>query len=165
MKEKHHGHHPFHGPRRGRPFQRGDFKFILLQHLKDKPSYGYEVIRSLEERFHGFYSPSAGSVYPTFQLLEEMGFVSSAEKEGKKVYSITPEGSAFLDDQKESAERINTQIKNWWNPENMDDVSETLGELRRLSRLLRDKARTAESGELDRMKKVLTRACDEISEE
>ena len=165
MKEKDHRHHLFHGPGRGRPFQRGDFKYILLQHLKDKPCYGYEIIRALEERFHSFYSPSPGSVYPTLQMLEEMGYVSSAEKEGKKVYNITIEGSAFLDEQKESAERVNSQINSWWNPENVDDVSETLGELRRLSRMLRDKARTADSGELGRMKKALTRACDEISKE
>ncbi len=54
--------------RRTRMFEKGDFKYILLDLLKEKPSHGYEIIRALEDRFHGFYVPSAGSVYPTLQL-------------------------------------------------------------------------------------------------
>jgi DNA-binding PadR family transcriptional regulator len=157
--------HLFHGPGRGRPFQRGDFKYILLQHLKDKPSYGYEIIRALQERFHSFYIPSPGSVYPTLQMLEEMGYVASSEEEGKKVYTITDEGLGFLDEQKESGERIASQIESWWNPENIDDVRKTMSEFGKLAGLLRDKARTADTKKLSRMRKVLSRAYTEISKD
>ncbi len=162
--ERRHQKHLFHGPGRGRPFQRGDFKYILLEHLKDKPSYGYEIIRALQERFHNFYTPSPGSVYPTLQMLEEMGYVTSGEQEGKKVYTVTDEGLGFLDEQKEFAERIRNQIESWWNPENTDDVSKTMSELRKLAGLLRDKARTADTKKLNRMRKVLSRAYDDILE-
>ena len=156
--------HMFHGPGRGRPFQRGDFKYILLQHLKDKPSYGYEIIRALQERFHNFYAPSPGSVYPTLQMLEEMGYVTSGEQDGKKVYTITGEGLGFLDEQKEFAERIRNQIESWWNPENIDEVSNTMSEFGKLARLLRDKARTADTDKLSRLREIRSRAYNEISE-
>ncbi|HUL23055.1 MAG TPA: PadR family transcriptional regulator, partial [Thermodesulfobacteriota bacterium] len=60
-----------------RMFHRGDFKYLILDLLKIKPRYGYEVIRELEERSHGFYSPSPGVVYPTLQYLEDTGHVTS----------------------------------------------------------------------------------------
>lgn len=54
-------------------FQKSDVKYVILDLLNEKPSHGYEIMRALEERSHGFYSPSAVSVYPTLQLLEDMG--------------------------------------------------------------------------------------------
>ena len=162
--ERRHQKHLFHAPGRGRPFQRGDFKYILLQHLKEKPSYGYEIMRALQERFHSFYTPSPGSVYPTLQMLEEMGYVTSDEQEGKKVYTITDEGLGFLDEQKECGERIANQIESWWNPENIDDVRKTMSEFGRLAGLLREKARTGDTEKLSRLREILSRAHDEISE-
>ncbi|MBN2238185.1 MAG: PadR family transcriptional regulator [Dehalococcoidales bacterium] len=151
------------GPRHRRPFQRGDFKYILLQHLKEKPSYGYEIIRAVEERFHGFYVPSPGSVYPTLQMLEEMGHVTSAEKDGKKVYSITHEGLQFLEEEKESQKRIKEQTTKWWNPENADDIIKTMHELDKLGGLLRDKVRNADADKISRMRKALSQACEEVA--
>ena len=78
------GPHFFTRPRRERLFQRGNFKYIILQYLRDKPSYGYEIMRALQERFHSFYAPSPGTVYPTLQMLEEMGHVTAREQDGKK---------------------------------------------------------------------------------
>jgi len=163
--ENEHKEHHFHGHWRARPFQRGDFKYILLQQLKEKPSYGYEIIRALEERFHGFYIPSPGSVYPTLQMLEEMGYVSSGDNEGKRNYRITAEGLKLLDDEKESAERIDNQFKNWCNPENIDELGKAMHELEKLARLFRGKARTADTGKLNRMREALLRAYNEILEE
>jgi DNA-binding PadR family transcriptional regulator len=160
-----HNHHLHHEPRRGRPFQRGDFKYIILRHLSEKPSYGYELIRALQERSHNFYVPSPGSVYPTLQMLEEMGYVTSGDLEGKRVYTITEEGRAFLEEGKESADRIDSRIDNWWNPENINDLKKTMSELGKLAGLLREKARTADTEKLKRMRKALSRAFKEISKE
>ena len=63
----------YENDRRSRFFERGDLKYVILDLLTDKPRHGYEIIRELEDRFHGFYTPSAGKVYPTLQLLEDMG--------------------------------------------------------------------------------------------
>jgi len=89
-----------------RLFQRGDIKYVILDMLKDKPSHGCEMMRALEERFHGFYPPSVGSVYPTLQLLEDMGYVTSSATEGKKVYSITEAGTRFLADREKIVDEI-----------------------------------------------------------
>ena len=58
--------------------------------------HGYEMMKALEEKSGGFYTPSAGSIYPTLQMLEDRGFVTVKEVEGKKVYSITDTGRGLL---------------------------------------------------------------------
>lgn len=161
----HHRQPFFVQPRRERLFQRGDLKYIILQYLKEKPSYGYEIIRALEERFQGFYVPSPGTIYPTLQMLEEMGYISPVEQEGKKVYTITEKGNQFLTEQKESRDRIRGQIKSWWNPENIDEIHKTMREFARLAELVREKARTADTEKLSHMRKVITDAYEELSKD
>ena len=91
------GRGPFgHVSEGGRFFGRGDMKYALLELLQERPMHGYEMIKALEEKTGGFYTPSPGSIYPTLQMLEESGMVTSAEVEGKKVYTITDSGRATL---------------------------------------------------------------------
>jgi DNA-binding PadR family transcriptional regulator len=161
----HHRQRSFHWSRHERPFQRGDFKYIILQHLKDTPSYGYEIIRALEQRFHGFYAPSPGIVYPTLQMLEEMGYIAAAEQEGKKVYTITEEGKNFLAERRELANKLKKNINRWCNPENTEDLSETMQEFTRLVQLFRDKARTADTKKLEHMRNIISHAYEEISKD
>ena len=92
------------GARGERFFGRGDMKYALLELLRERPMHGYEMMKMLEERSHGFYTPSAGSIYPTLQMLEDRGLVSVANVDGKKVYSITEEGKAFLNEKKQPGE-------------------------------------------------------------
>ncbi|WP_218509101.1 PadR family transcriptional regulator [Variovorax sp. dw_308] len=84
----------------GRVFGHGGLRFVLLQLIADKPSHGYELIKSIEDRLGGSYSPSPGTVYPTLTLLEELGYltVDEADAGGRKRYSITEAGRAFLAD-------------------------------------------------------------------
>ncbi len=77
-------------------YGRGDLKFVLLDLLQERPKHGYEMIKELESRAGGFYTPSAGAVYPTLQLLEDRGWVTNETVEGKKVYTITDAGRAAL---------------------------------------------------------------------
>jgi DNA-binding PadR family transcriptional regulator len=72
--------------------RRGDIRVVLLSALVDGPAHGYEIIRRLEERSGGVWRPSAGSVYPTLQLLEEEGLLTSEEQSGKRVYTLTDTG-------------------------------------------------------------------------
>jgi DNA-binding PadR family transcriptional regulator len=81
----------------GHRARRGDTGPFILQALKNKPMHGYEIINYLEEQSHGFWRPSAGSVYPNLQLLEEQELVSSKTVEYKKIYTITDKGLAELD--------------------------------------------------------------------
>jgi DNA-binding PadR family transcriptional regulator len=150
-------------PRPERPFQRGFIKYIILHYLQDRPSYGYEIIRALEDRFHGFYVPSPGSIYPTLQMLEEMGYVKAAEQEGKKVYTITDEGSKFLAKQGDFEERLQNHMERWWNPENMDERGEMMREFGRLAQLLSAKVRTVDAEKLGHIRQIISRAYEDIS--
>jgi DNA-binding PadR family transcriptional regulator len=81
----------------GRMFGQGDLRLVLLALIARKPSHGYELIRSIEEKFGGAYAPSPGAVYPTLTLLEEQDLIRSESAEGgKKLYAITPAGEAYL---------------------------------------------------------------------
>jgi DNA-binding PadR family transcriptional regulator len=81
-----------------RMFGRGDLKFALLDLLRERPKHGYEMIKDLEDRSGGFYSPSAGAIYPTLQLLEDRGWVTAQTVEGKKVYAISDAGREALNE-------------------------------------------------------------------
>ncbi len=94
------------GGERGRFFGRGDMKYVLLELLQERPMHGYEMMKALEEKSGGFYSPSPGSIYPTLQMLEDGGLVTANEAEGKKVYSITDTGRALLAERQRNQEGI-----------------------------------------------------------
>lgn len=81
-----------------RVFGRGGLRLVLLQLIADAPSYGYELIKAIEERLGGRYSPSPGVVYPTLTLLEELGLVQvdAPDAGRRKRYSVTPAGQAHL---------------------------------------------------------------------
>src|SRR5580698_1701344 len=85
------------GGSRERFFDNGHLRLVILQLIADKPSYGYEIIKAIEERLSGGYAPSPGVVYPTLTLLEEEGLAMVASTEGnKKLYAATEEGKAYL---------------------------------------------------------------------
>lgn len=96
-----------HGGRRGRAFEQGDLRFVILKLIADTPRHGYDIIKAIEDTFGGSYSPSPGVVYPTLTLLEDQGFATVTPGEGsKKLYSITAEGQSFLDDNKATVDAI-----------------------------------------------------------
>ena len=153
-------------PRRGRVFEKGDLKYVILDLLKDKPSHGYEVIRALEGRFRGFYSPSPGSVYPTLQLLEDLGYVSSTQQNGKKVYQITDEGRKFLEENRRSVEDIWGRVGGGWDPEIAAELHEMKRDVAGLAKLF---GREMHAGRLNREKlrrirEVISGAAREIEE-
>jgi DNA-binding PadR family transcriptional regulator len=86
-----------HGFRTGRKLASGELQLLVLSLLADKPSHGYEIIKALEERSGGFYVPSPGMVYPALTYLEEIGHATVQAEGSKKLYSITAEGRAFLE--------------------------------------------------------------------
>jgi DNA-binding PadR family transcriptional regulator len=100
------GRHGFGGRGFGRGgerlFDAGDVRLVVLKLLAEQPSYGYQLIKTMEERLGGGYTPSAGVIYPTLTMLEEEGLASVTTSENnKKVYSVTPEGLAYLEANKE----------------------------------------------------------------
>src|SRR3954471_18599300 len=97
--------------RRSQMFESGEVKFVILRLLKEKPRHGYEVIKALEEKLSCYYAPSAGTVYPTLQLLEDEGYVRAVDTEGKKVYHVTPEGERYLEEHKDFLEDILDRVR------------------------------------------------------
>ena len=71
---------------------RGEVRSAILALLAERSMHGYQIIREIEERSGGSWKPSAGSIYPTLQLLADEGFVSAAESNGRKIYSLTEAG-------------------------------------------------------------------------
>ena len=98
------------GPRM-RMFGQGDLRLLLLALIADRPSHGYDLIRTIEARFGGHYSPSPGTIYPTLTLLEEQGLVTALPAEGgKKVYEGSALGQAFLDENATQVEALMARI-------------------------------------------------------
>ena len=97
------GHDGFRegGGGRGRVFDQGELRFVLLAMIAEAPSHGYEIIKAIEDRLGGSYSPSPGVIYPTLTLLNELGFATVSESGGgRKLYTITEEGQAHLAENK-----------------------------------------------------------------
>ena len=148
-----HGRGPGRGPG-GRSFERGGIKFAILEMLKEKPRHGYDIIREMEEQSGGFYSPSPGAVYPTLQALEDQDLVTSAAGEGKKVYTITEAGAAYLEEHKERAKGHRDHWEAQWGtgPQAegwgiVSDIRDTMGDvMRSVRRTAGDPARLKEVG-------------------
>jgi DNA-binding PadR family transcriptional regulator len=97
--------------RRARVFDQGDLRLLLLSLIADQPSHGYELIRAIEEKLGGAYSPSPGVVYPTLTLLEELGYATvELQDGGRKLYSITEAGRAYLAEARDEVERVRRRM-------------------------------------------------------
>jgi DNA-binding PadR family transcriptional regulator len=83
--------------RAGRMLAQGDLRLIALALIAEQPRHGYEIMKVLEDKTSGWYSPSPGIVYPTLTYLEEAGYVTASTEGSKKLYTITTEGRAYLD--------------------------------------------------------------------
>ena len=152
----------FGAPWRPHRFHKGDLKYVILDLIKEKPRYGYEIIRALSERSHGFYSPSPGTVYPTLQMLEEMGYISPEQQDGKKVFAITDEGTQFLAEQADSAEQVRRHMKAHWSPRDMRGPRDVMRDFGRLGRLVGQNFGRLDEERSRQVRDVLARARDEI---
>jgi DNA-binding PadR family transcriptional regulator len=154
----------FRGPWRESSFQKGDLKYVILDLLKDKPRHGYEIIRELEEVSHGLYTPSPGAVYPTLQMLEEMGYATATDRDGKKIYTITEEGLKFLDERKDSADEVRSQMKHKWSFKNIGKMAMMMKEYHAMENLMKRGLRTMDADKMQRIRQVLIDAYGAIED-
>ncbi|HEY3597920.1 MAG TPA: helix-turn-helix transcriptional regulator [Paraburkholderia sp.] len=89
---------------RGRKFTSDDLQLLLLALIDEQPSHGYELIKALEVRSNGFYSPSPGMVYPALTYLDELGYVTVQLEGNRKRYSLAQAGRAYLAANRERAD-------------------------------------------------------------
>ena len=120
-------------------FRHGALRLYLLKLLDEQPRHGYEVISLLEDRFLGFYSPSAGTVYPRLAKLESEGLVEHEEADGRKVYRLTAAGreelEAHVDELRSLEEDLTRSVK--------DLAKDVRTEVRSSVRELRDELKAA----------------------
>jgi DNA-binding PadR family transcriptional regulator len=95
----------------GRKLSSGDLQLLLLALLAEKPSHGYELIKALEERSTGYYSPSPGMVYPALTYLEEIGHASVAAEGTRKRYQATEAGLKHLADNRAAIDTLLGQLQ------------------------------------------------------
>jgi DNA-binding PadR family transcriptional regulator len=98
------------GGRGPRMFDPGALRLVVLGLIAEEPRHGYDVIKALESKFQGAYSPSPGAIYPMLQMLEEADLVSSQTEGNKRLFAITAQGRAFLAENQAELDRINAQI-------------------------------------------------------
>ena len=95
---------------RGRKFAAAELQLLILALLAEKPCHGYEIIKALDERSNGFYSPSPGMVYPALTYLDEIGHATVAAEGTRKLYRITEDGRAHLEANRPAVDAIFEQL-------------------------------------------------------
>jgi DNA-binding PadR family transcriptional regulator len=124
---------------------RGVVRYLVLDALLQQPRHGYEIIQAIEERSAGTYRPSPGVVYPTLQLLEELGHTRVEEHDARKVYAITADGKRDLGEHAEDVREFyeNAGDGSW------EDVADELRDLTgRVGRMFKAIGRSARRGRL-----------------
>ena len=94
------------GRRARRMFESGELRLVLLKLIADEPRHGYDLIRAIEDLTGGEYAPSPGIVYPTLTYLEEAGYVTAQADGAKRLYTITAEGRAHLEENRDFVDAV-----------------------------------------------------------
>ena len=167
------GRHGFHA---GRKLSSPELQLLLMQLLAARPSHGYELIKSLEERTDGFYAPSPGMVYPALTYLEEIGHASFKVEGNKKLYQLTDEGATHLRENTAQAEEILADLERIGErmgrarqefEENADDgaIPEALETARRVLRRAQRERAPYSPEEANRIATILEGAAAQIRED
>jgi DNA-binding PadR family transcriptional regulator len=168
----------------GRMIASGDLRLIALYFIDLQPRHGYDLIKAVEEKTSGIYSPSPGVIYPALTFLEEAGYVTSAADGNKRLYTITEEGKTHLKDNREAVEstlahlgRIGEQVnrmRSYWqeaevnihagpHDRDMEDVAPEVNEARkRLKQAIKAAAKNPDPIAQRRLADILRRAAEEI---
>ena len=149
----------------GRIFGPGDLRLLLLALIAEKPRHGYELIKEIEQKFGGAYSPSPGSIYPTLTLLEELDHVRASATDGaRKLFEITDQGRAFLSENQATLDGVLARMtlaarhmsgRAW--PESVHQAMHTL----KHALLLRPSEWS--TAEAERVRKIIENAVEAIS--
>ncbi|MCX6024426.1 MAG: PadR family transcriptional regulator [Chloroflexi bacterium] len=131
--------------------------------LAERPMHGYEVIKEIERRFGGLYAPSPGTVYPTLQMLEDMGYVTVQPAEGKKVYTVTDEGRKHLGERQENVEDLRGRMGGWWGAQDPEQIRLLMQEFHSLMGL-RPALHGMSADQVKRLRQVLERTRTDIEQ-
>jgi len=167
-----HGHHHHRGGGGGgrgpRMFDSGAMRYVVLQLIAEKPRHGYEIIKELETRIGGGYAPSPGAIYPLMAMLYDMGHVTISHDGNKKLHSITPEGQAFLDENRAMVDAVMARLTEAGRGPGggeggrHDDLRAVMHQLKETV-VLRARDPSAPQGRREQIAVILRRASEEIS--
>lgn len=143
------------GPGGSRFFEGGEVRLAILSLLSESPKHGYQLIKEMKERSGGMYRASAGTIYPTLQLLEDEGLIEPAQQEGKRAYRLTESGRAELERDPEAVRRIWQRAESWedWSQYKGPDILAFATPLAALTKSVLRSAKWA-SGDVTRDAKV-----------
>ncbi|MBY0241668.1 MAG: PadR family transcriptional regulator [Burkholderiaceae bacterium] len=140
-------------------FDSGAMRYVVLHLIAEKPRHGYEIIKALETRTGGSYTPSPGAIYPLMAMLYDMGHVSISHEGAKKLHTITPEGQAFLAENRQMVDAVLARLS---------EPAESGGDLRTLMHALKEavisRARDGAATEtrLEAIRAILRKAATDI---
>jgi len=160
-----HGHHPHHGgpgPRGRGPkmFDAGAMRYVVLQLIAEKPRHGYEIIKELEQRSGGGYSPSPGAIYPLLAMLLDMGHVLASADGNKKLHTITPEGEAFLAENRQFVDAILARLAE--GDEHREGLRNAMHELKHAA-IEQARATNHSQERIEQIRAILRKAVEEIN--
>jgi len=145
----------------GRIFDSGALRLVVLGLIGEEPRHGYDIIKGLNQRFQGAYSPSPGAIYPMLRILAEAGLIASSSWGPKRRFEITEEGRAYLAEHAEELDKINAQIAEASTPIGDKSLGEAIRDFRAtLFSRMRKGGLSAEQAE--KIRDVLVKARDEI---
>jgi len=158
-----HPHHGGPGPRGRGPkmFDAGAMRYVVLQLIAEKPRHGYEIIKELEQRSGGGYTPSPGAIYPLLSMLLDLGHVAATADGNKKLHTITPEGQAFLDENRQMVDAFVSRLSE--SGEGGGDIRMLMHALKEVV-IVRARDHAAPRERLDQIRAILKRAADEINQ-
>ena len=149
----------------GRFFGQGEIRLALLALLAEKPMHGYKMMRLLEERLNGSYKASAGAIYPTLQLLEDEGLITSEKEDGKKVCRLTEAGEAQVEQSKDEIADLWVRAEEWgeWGIGNYPAMSVLARPTLMLMKSIKKQVRRAnDATTFHAIEQVLIRAREEV---
>lgn len=169
----HHHHHRYESLLRGshggggrgsrgpKMFDAGALRFVVLKLIAEQPRHGYELMKEIEERAGGGYSPSPGVIYPLLSMLEDLGHVVVTQDGQKKLHTITPEGTAFLEANRALVEAVQARMPGGGHAHGSSGLRQSMHALKAV---VIERAREGEPGDprLERILAILQRAADEI---
>src|SRR5712692_186300 len=155
---------------RGRFFESGEIRLAILSLLSEGPKHGYQLMKEMKDRSGGLYRASAGTIYPTLQMLEDEGLIEPMQQEGKRAYRLTDSGRAELARDPEAVRRIWERAEHWedWSQYRGPEVLAFLTPLSALAKSVLRSAKWA-SGDVARDAKVreliqkVTREFDDLA--
>ncbi|MCK4718222.1 MAG: PadR family transcriptional regulator [Thermoplasmata archaeon] len=82
--------------------------YLILEKMGKGPSYGYAIIKMLEEMSGGNWKISYGTLYGALDRMKKKGFITPVEgdRSDRKYFELTDEGRTYMMSRKEEMKNM-----------------------------------------------------------